>query len=166
MRFWIDTEFIEDGRTIDLLSIGVVAEDNREYYAELEECDRSRASPWVVENVFPQLNGALKPRVIVREELFEFFGGSPKIWGYNSAYDWVALCQLWGRMVDLPYGYPWHCRDIRQLAASLGVGVKGHVPRNDKVHNALDDARWVRDTWNALSLLEKSSVSARTAALR
>jgi hypothetical protein len=31
MRFWFDTEFIEDGKTIDLMSIGVVAEDGRKY---------------------------------------------------------------------------------------------------------------------------------------
>lgn len=29
MKFWFDTEFIEDGKTIDLLSIGVIAEDGR-----------------------------------------------------------------------------------------------------------------------------------------
>jgi len=33
MRYWYDTEFIEDGSTIDLISIGIVAEDGREYYA-------------------------------------------------------------------------------------------------------------------------------------
>jgi hypothetical protein len=30
---WYDTEFIEDGRTIDLISIGMVRDDGREYYA-------------------------------------------------------------------------------------------------------------------------------------
>jgi hypothetical protein len=30
MRYWLDTEFIEDGKTIDLISIGIVAEDGRE----------------------------------------------------------------------------------------------------------------------------------------
>lgn len=51
MRYWLDTEFIEDGKTIDLISIGIVAEDGREYYAINDECDYSKASPWVVENV-------------------------------------------------------------------------------------------------------------------
>jgi hypothetical protein len=26
MRFWFDTEFLEDGRTIDLIAIGVVGD--------------------------------------------------------------------------------------------------------------------------------------------
>ena len=63
MRFWFDTEFIEDGRTIDLMSIGIVAEDGREFYAESNECDLSGASPWVKENVIPHLVHAHDGRV-------------------------------------------------------------------------------------------------------
>ena len=33
MRYFYDTEFIDNGRTIELISIGVAAEDGREYYA-------------------------------------------------------------------------------------------------------------------------------------
>ena len=47
MRFFYDSEFIEDGRTIELISIGVVAEDGREYYAVSSEFDPSRAGDWV-----------------------------------------------------------------------------------------------------------------------
>ena len=32
-RYFYDTEFIEDGTTIDLVSIGVVDETGREFYA-------------------------------------------------------------------------------------------------------------------------------------
>ena len=31
MRFWFDTEFHENGSFIDLISIGVVSEDGRQY---------------------------------------------------------------------------------------------------------------------------------------
>ena len=55
MKFWFDTEFIEDGRTIDLISIGVVAQDGREFYAQNQECDWSRASDWVARNVLIHL---------------------------------------------------------------------------------------------------------------
>ncbi len=50
-RFWFDTEFIEDGRTIDLISIGIVSEDNRKYYAVSSECDPTKASKWVRKNI-------------------------------------------------------------------------------------------------------------------
>lgn len=47
MRYFYDTEFIEDGHTIELISIGVVAEDGREYYAVSTEFDPERAGSWV-----------------------------------------------------------------------------------------------------------------------
>ena len=44
MKYFLDTEFIEDGKTIDLISIGIVSEDGRELYCENSDCDLSRAS--------------------------------------------------------------------------------------------------------------------------
>lgn len=32
MKYFFDIEFLEDGRTIELISIGIVAEDGSEYY--------------------------------------------------------------------------------------------------------------------------------------
>ena len=55
MKYWLDTEFIEDGKTIDLISIGIVAEDAREYYAINYDCDFSKASEWVQDNVLCHL---------------------------------------------------------------------------------------------------------------
>lgn len=41
MRFFYDCEFIEDGRTIDLLSLGMVTETGEELYVVSTECDIS-----------------------------------------------------------------------------------------------------------------------------
>lgn len=60
MKYFIDTEFIEGfkkplfvkGRHfIDLISIGIVAEDGREYYAISNEYNWNDADNWVKENV-------------------------------------------------------------------------------------------------------------------
>ena len=51
MKYWIDTEFIAKPFTLDLVSIGLVAEDGREFYAESSEVDWSKASPWMLKNV-------------------------------------------------------------------------------------------------------------------
>ena len=40
MRIFYDTEFLDDGKTIDLISIGMVAEDGRELYAVSSEFDQ------------------------------------------------------------------------------------------------------------------------------
>jgi hypothetical protein len=52
-----DTEFIEDGVTIGLISIGLAAEDGREYYAVNSDADwgRIRKNDWLVRNVLPSL---------------------------------------------------------------------------------------------------------------
>jgi hypothetical protein len=56
-EIYYDTEFIEDGRTIDLISIGMVAEDGREYYAVNSDApwDRIKKNDWLVRNVLPSL---------------------------------------------------------------------------------------------------------------
>lgn len=142
-RIWFDTEFIEDGRTIDLLSIGAVREDGATYYAEPAETDRSRASGWVQGHVLPYLDGPVKPRAVIAAELIEFAGRHPEWWAYFADYDWVALCQLYGRMVDLPPTWPMYCRDLKQAADMAHVDLRG-VPMDGIEHNALDDARWAR----------------------
>ena len=60
-RYFYDCEFIEDGRTIDLVSIGVVDEHGREFYAVSTEFDASRAIPWVRRNVLDKLPSPGRP---------------------------------------------------------------------------------------------------------
>lgn len=146
-RLHFDTEFIEDGRTIDLLSIGVVRDDGRTYYAELAGVDRGRANPWVQENVLPHITGPFTPRERVARDLIDFAGEKPQWWAYYADYDWVALCQLYGTMMDLPDGWPMYCRDVKQYADEHAPGVDLHglgVPEPERPHHALDDAVWTQ----------------------
>lgn len=156
MRYWFDTEFIEDGKTIDLISIGVVAEDGRELYLESDECNLGRASEWVKSNVIPHLvqgyDGSVHmSRKAIANALVKFCGDKPEFWAYYADYDWVALCQLFGTMMDLPKGWPMYCRDVKQLCDDLG---NPDLPKQDSTeHHALADAKWTRQAW--LSLIEK-----------
>lgn len=151
MKIWFDTEFIEDGKTIDLISIGMVREDGRRLYAENAECDRSRASQWVIDNVMHKLSDGQS--LMTRHEIadaIEFFAGQePEFWAYYADYDWVAICQLFGTMMDLPKGWPKYCRDVKQLCDSLGNPT---LPRQiGAEHNALADAVWTREAWEFLT---------------
>jgi hypothetical protein len=171
MRYWFDTEFIEDGRTIELISIGMVSEDGREFYAENADADLGRANEWVQENVLPHLwsrqpdkrdanlwsrdggTGGLMQRGHIATELRAFVGAvvndpTPEIWAYYGDYDWVVLCQLYGRMIDLPDGWPMFAMDVKQLAVSLN---NPRLPKQESTeHHALADARWTRDAWQFL----------------
>lgn len=155
MLYYFDTEFLEDGKTIDLVSIGISAEDGREYYAENVECDLAKANPWVKENVIPHLKGGFyhKERLHIANEVIMFVGKEPEFWAYYAAYDWVALCQLYGRMVDLPKGWPMYCRDLKQLADELG---NPKLPKQEGVeHHALEDARWNKHAHRYLLSLKR-----------
>lgn len=154
MKYWLDTEFIEDGKTIDLISIGIVAEDGREFYAESLDCDAHKASDWVKENVFPHLMGgvALMHRDLLAYKVLEFCDpngfGKPEFWGYYADYDWVVFCQLFGRMIDLPKGFPMYCRDIKQMCDDMG---KPELPKQESSeHHALADARWNKQAYEFL----------------
>lgn len=153
MRYFFDTEFIEDGRTIDLISIGVVAQDGREFYAVSQEAQLHRANEWVRTNVLPRLprygDGVWMPRSTIAAAVKAFVTTEPKpeIWAYYADYDWVALCQLFGTMMDLPKGWPLFCRDLKQL--SVDVGSPDH-PAHAVEHDALADARWNRAMYDFL----------------
>lgn len=154
MRIWFDTEFIEDGSTIDMLSVGMVREDGFELYLENAEADLSRACPWVQRNVLPRLSGAqfARSRSKIAAEIMAFAsGGEPEFWADFAAYDWVALCQLYGRMIDLPEGWPMFCLDVRQLIQMRGGDRVKLPPFYGNAHNALDDARHCRRIWEHLS---------------
>lgn len=204
MRYFYDTEFIEDGKTIELISIGMTSEDGREFYAEVLETDvdLSKASDWVKENVIAHLwsrqpdkafanrwtrdggKGGLLSRNDIRAELRSFCNplkyDKPEFWGYYSAYDHVALCQLFGTMMDLPRGY-YHCvtcgnrldklPDANSKSACHGEYKKvsgwpmytndikqlcdslgnPKLPEQGKdEHHALADARWNQLAWGFL----------------
>jgi hypothetical protein len=154
MKFWFDTEFIDDGKTIDLISIGIVSEDGREYYAESMDCDLSKASDWVKENVIPHLKGNPKLRTQIAFEILGFAGERPEFWAYYADYDWVALCQLYGTMMHLPKGWPMWCRELKQLCIDVG---DPRLPKTQNEHNALADAKWNREQWEFLLKLKEKS---------
>lgn len=154
MQYFFDTEFIEDGKTIDLVSIGMVCSDGREYYAISTEFDSTKADGWVKRNVLDKLESDphyYKPRNQIRDEILDFVDEKPEFWAYYADYDWVVFCQLFGRMIDLPKHFPMFCMDLKQLLFMLD---NPKVPKLDEdvAHNALTDAKWVRDTYHNLLL--------------
>lgn len=156
MRYWFDTEFHDDGERIALVSIGVVAEDGREYYAVSADYDPGRASEWLRVNVLPLLgDGERKPREQIRDELAAFLavGGVPEFWGECDEYDWIVLRQLFGTLTDWPQGWPWLALDIEQWRLQLGA--PEFPPQTQSPHNALEDARTARARWHWLASIAR-----------
>ncbi len=147
MRFALDTEFYEDGRTIELISIGIVAEDGRKYYAEVQGAGEICAkSDWLMENVHPYLTGPRKAKSQIAMEIVQFVDLEPEFWAWYASYDWVALCQLYGAMIDLPPTWPMFVRDLRQHYDDTNSELRppAQDPELDgPEHNALADAHWL-----------------------
>ncbi len=177
MRYFFDTEFHEYKKngvnTIELISIGIVAEDGREYYAVANEFDIDAAIniSWLNEHVInPILAGFASdrpdtsPQTVffamgksnndIAREIVEFTAGNTaEFYAYYADYDWVVFCWLFGRLIDLPEGFPMYCRDLKQMMDDIAEDhykpdsldmLKGRsdYPKQENEHNALDDARW------------------------
>lgn len=150
MKIWFDTEFFENGRIIDLISIGLVREDGATYYAETE-ISRQLAdrTDWLRHNVLPHLTGKQRIRAYIAKEIVAFAGERPEFWAYYADYDWVVLCQLFGTMMDLPKEWPMFCLDVKQLCHFKG---NPELPKQTSTeHHALADAEWTRHAWNYLA---------------
>lgn len=141
-RIFFDTEFNEDGKTIDLISIGMcfevvnkgVRSGIHKFYAEVSNFDRASCNDFVKKNVIPKLkfdgvddfvskskgfcaDTTMKgTKEQIRDEVLAFCNDSEVgFYAYYSAYDWVVVCQLFGTMMDLPKNFPMYCVDLKYL---------------------------------------------------
>jgi hypothetical protein len=100
----------------------------------------------------------------------------PEFYAYYADYDWVAFCWLFGRMIDLPKGFPKYCIDLKQMMdekfESMTIAdrlypnegkdgcfeikslkeIDGY-PEQKNEHNALADAKWNMELFNFLKEL-------------
>lgn len=144
----------------------MVAEDGRTLYVQNRNANLSSAHEWVTKHVVPclihqgckprgKLHGIGRDNAHCRKQdcpwlwademkhaLFGFTAyTTPEFWGYVCAYDWVAICQLFGTMMELPERWPMYCNDLRQW---LTHNELAHITQPDDMpHHALSDAQWV-----------------------
>jgi hypothetical protein len=212
MKYFIDTEFIEGFHgirkrkffsswfkelpklhTIQLISIGIYAEDGRYYYAISNEFNSSDADDWVIKNVISKLSHPYRDKGIdgirpnldyksntqIARDIIHFIEGEPcnigkkrddpQFYGYYSDYDWVVFCSLFGRMIELPKGFPMYCINLKQtldekvsklenknfythfhektklsFENKLKLVKENNVnyPKQENEHDALADAKW------------------------
>lgn len=155
MRYFYDCEFIEDGSTITLVSIGMVDEQGREFYAVSTEFDETRAIDWVRKNVLNQLPSPADPawRSLsrIRDDLLEFMTEPDEpieLWAWMASYDHVVLAQLWGDMRALPRKIPRFTHELRQQWEYAGSPPL--PPAGADAHDALADARHNLARWRAI----------------
>jgi len=122
----VDAEFIDGDLEIDLVSLAVVADDGREFYAVSNEFDPSRANDFVATIVLPQLEGPGDPVWMSRQEikdgLLAFVGDTtPRFWSWGGLpYDWMDIAQLFGVDERMPDGWLYTGYDITPLVNRAG----------------------------------------------
>lgn len=182
---------------IDLVSIGIVRDDGKELYMVSSDYNFFKASPWVVDNVIApiyrqEIHGDARnhytidnfhkyygaPNESIKKAILKFFGcwrdqhfwRAPEdiqVYGYYSDYDWVLFCSLFGKMIDLPKGFPMYCRDLKQsfdeaqLRTPLDLKSHCDYPIQKKCHDALSDARWDHELYNFLKAAASQKIFLR-----
>lgn len=180
MKYFIDSEFLEDGNTIMPISLAMVCETGEELEIEFQ-FDKHRVlnfpDPFVKDKVLPHLKQRPGDRLNIiqaREEVELFLKRTgcqpmaimrksaerPEFWAHFADYDWVLFCRLWGRMIDLPNWFPKYCMDTQQWFKQLGEPEGVRPPQPENAHCALDDARWVRTFHTCLAMAEKAKIGA------
>lgn len=178
MRVFFDTEFIENGKTIELISLAAVREDGKEFYEVNSEMPyrRIKKNHWLMSNVMPSVMKHLQdrhnnyakrnncsfniPAYFLRRnygmrkseiaaKFLKFCGENPEFYAYFAAYDWVLLCQLYGTMIDLPKSWPMYCRDLKQIADEK-VFDSSNWNQDKSNHDALQDSLWNKALFDVL----------------
>lgn len=164
-NYFFDTEFnaMPKGR-YDLISIGIVDETGREFYAESNEFDEAVLSPWVLEHVVPLLGPKEKRQslaeirkgveafVLEEEEMAVF-------WAKNGSQDWVLFMNhIFDGFATLPRHVQTWYHELYQLATAKGKCIKGeckpYLPQQGEgAHNALADAHFDKLLWDFLDPL-------------
>ena len=208
MRFDKDEQLelykLETKNTIDLISIGIVAEDEREYYAISKDFNLKEAWNryqletdntvgarigclptqkkvyWIRENVlkpifeelvlkeFKEVDKYLERKFLfnmpetyapvcgnyftykdlkkliakygktneeIAEEVKDFCKvpneqNNIEFYAYYADYDWVVFCWIFGKMIDLPQGFPMYCKDLKQILDEKANALKMYEGRD------------------------------------
>lgn len=142
MNIYFDTEFTGLHQHTTLISIGMVADDGRTIYCELNDYDQAQVDDWLRENVIRHLYRQGTTLEIPREAKDSVFGdkqavrrslqswlyyqssrGTEQIemWSDCLAYDWVLFCDLFGGAPSIPESVYYIPFDLATLFKLKGI---------------------------------------------
>lgn len=175
MKVFFDTEFTELRQDAKLISIGLIADDGRTFYAESNEYKREDLSDWHIENVYNHLKFNASNEIFVRTPASAAFNYHIKsneatightlrewlspykeveMWSDCLAYDWVLFNNLYGTAFDIPYNIYYIPFDISTMFKLHGVDPdinREEFSGTEGIkHNAIHDAIVIRDCYHKL----------------
>ncbi|MGX4584045.1 3'-5' exoribonuclease domain-containing protein [Paenibacillus chitinolyticus] len=172
MKVFFDTEFTGLHQNTTLISIGLISEDGKTFYAEFTDYDKSQVDDWLQTNVINNLivhaerdryyritdnDSIIKDNSnVIASRMEEWLSQfeQVEIWSDCLSYDWVLFNQLFGHAFNIPKNVYYIPFDICTLMKVKGVdpdinreefaGIEGEK------HNALHDARVIKACYEKL----------------
>jgi hypothetical protein len=164
--FW-DSEFTDlDPYKGEILSMGFVKLSGEELYLELEH--NGPVSDWVREKLLPDLTGPKLSRKAALDKVIQFLGPNrPFLMAYVNQFDTIYLYKLLGVSTGTK-DYPFHWIHVDFASLLFGMGIdpeRFNQKRDDSLfkeygvdisnyrqHNALDDAKMLRDLFMKMNI--------------
>ena len=172
MKIFFDTEFTGLYKDNSLISIGLVTEDERTFYAELSNYDRTQCDNWVQDNVINNLHihkldkylsnyhygDKDSVRFSLKNWLIQFEGEGIELVSDCCHYDMVLFVDLFGNAFNIPKNVCPACYDINQDIARYykislmeafnksreEILLENGINISGDKHNALYDAKVIR----------------------
>lgn len=174
-KIFFDTEFTGLHQNTTLISIGLVSECGKTFYAELNDYDTSQIDEWLQKNVIDNLSnqwmlnnsceGTENVKCNCDTKLLNLYLSqwlsqfeSVEMWSDCLSYDWVLFNQIFGHAFNIPknvYYIPFDICTMFKLKnidpdisrEKYGCGeVYSEMPK----HNALWDARVIKMCYEKL----------------
>ena len=177
-KIFFDTEFTGLHQNTTLISIGLVSECNKTFYAEFSDYDKTQVDDWIEENIIKKLilqcdsadlrfslnnKRIVGDIAVIKYNLIEWLEQFDEIemWSDCLSYDWVLFCQIFGHAFNIPKNVYYIPFDISTLFKIKGLDPD--INREEFVsckqkkekHNSLWDAEVIKLCYEKLLNLEK-----------
>lgn len=181
-KLFFDTEFTGLHQHTTLLSIGIVSECGKTFYAEFTDYDPSQIDEWLQKNVMSKLmllhdksnhfwtNRDYESRMtcgdksFVRIELESWLSQfeSVEMWSDCLSYDWVLFNQIFGHAFNIPKNVHYIPFDLSSLFKIYGydpdLSRKDFSGLNEISHNSLGDAKMIKACYDKVMKIKKEKL--------
>lgn len=173
-KVFFDTEFTGLHKNTTLISIGLISECGKSFYAELTDYDKSQVDEWLQKNVIENLTLSKQDNIAepnewkllgnmmaVNQALTQWLSQFEKVemWSDCLSYDWVLFCEIWGHAFKVPKNVYYIPFDISTLFKIKNIDPDinrekfgcGEFYSEMPKHNALWDATVIKMCYEKLT---------------
>lgn len=163
-KLFFDTEFTGLHQKTTLISIGIISDCGKTFYAEFTDYDHEQIDQWLQDNVLNKLciiepglrvdeiTGGVEAKgdkEFIKEKLSEWVSQfkEAEMWSDCLSYDWVLFSEIFGHAFNIPTNIYYIPFDICTLFKVNGIDpdinreVFSRMSKNSLKHNALWDAK-------------------------